>query len=121
MQDDAISLIKANEAPKYGNATIFTKTCDLLPYLKGKMAAYSHRIDENQARNLREHYSREREIQLVLLTRYEKGKLMCRIKCPISPLPVKGEFEAPCYTAIYEFILNNGWKHERTVSSRMFE
>ena len=108
-------------ATKYTSITIFTKKGNLLPYLNLKLAGERGPLDANRVRHLREQYSDEREIQLILLTRYEGNKLMCKVKCPISPLPVKGEFEAPCYAAICSFLKENGWSFKQKFYPRMFE
>lgn len=62
-------------------------------------------------------YAEEREVRLILLVRFnEKGKPICRIKCPINPLPIEvGEMTADdlaCkkYKAHYDVLR----MHERT-------
>lgn len=97
---------------KYQFAYIFTKQGNLLPWL------YSQRT--YPSKQAEEVYGREREIQLILLIRYESGRLYCRIKCPVNPLPVKGEFEIPSLSAIYEFLNRNGWKRKQSFHSSMF-
>lgn len=104
--------------PKYTTATIFTKRGNLIPWLQSQ----DYAVTERQA----QYYAEEREIQLILRTRYErdaygKSKLMCSIKCPVSPLPVKGEFEAPSYGAVCRFLRENGWQRKQDYHSSMFD
>jgi len=71
-------------------------------------------------------YTREREIQLMALFRFENHngeapKVFCKIKCPVNPLPVKGEFEAPSVKAIDQFLKGNGWNFKEKFYPRMFE
>lgn len=104
--------------PKYTTATIFTKRGNLLPWIHSQDYAVSERQMQ--------YYAEEREIQLLLRTRYErdetgKTKLMCSIKCPVSPLPVKGEFEAPSYNAICHFLYKNGWERKQSFHSAMLD
>ena len=104
---------------KYDNITIFTKAGTLVPYLEH--TKHISAVTENG----RKYYEREREIQLVLATRHErttKGtKLMCKISCPVNPLPVRGEFEAPSFGVIYEWLLSQGWIAKETISKYWFE
>lgn len=111
MCDDALALLKAeekaNEKPTY--AFIFTKRDNLVKYCWGKPAI------SNQ-----EYYARERDVQLILLVRYEEGKCICRIKCPISPLPIKGEFEAPSIGAVSHTLQTMGWTYKEKLPLDMF-
>ena len=118
---DAAALLKANEAPKakYTCATIFSKLTNLSAYCNNKV--YEKCGSDTQFEALRKHYAREREIELILMTRYESGKLMCKIKCPINPLPVKGEFEVPSYGVIEHYLRSNGWQFKQKIYPRMFE
>ena len=98
---------------KYRIAWIFTKKGNLLPWLYSKGEPISDHIEKM--------YAREREIQLILLIRNESGHIYCRIKCPVSPLPIKGEFEVPCMSAIYDFLLRDGWVRKQCISASIFE
>ena len=113
MCDDALALLKAeekaNEKPTYHTALIFTKRDNLVKYLWGKPAL------SNQ-----EYYARERDVQLILLVRYEKGKCICRIQCPINPLPIKGEFEAPSIGAVSHTLQTMGWTYKEKLPLDMF-
>ena len=120
---DALALLKASETPKanpkYTCAAIFTKRTNLSAYCNNKV--YEKCGSDTQFEAMRKHYAREREVHLILLTRYESGKLMCKIKCPINPLPVKGEFEVPSYGVIERYLRSNGWQFKQKVFPRMFE
>ena len=113
MCDDALALIKAdekaNEKPTYHQAIIFTKRDNLIKYCWGKPAL------SNQ-----EYYARERDVQLILLVRYEEGKCICHIKCPINPLPIKGEFEAPSIGAVSHTLQTMGWTYKEKLPLSMF-
>lgn len=112
MCDDALALLKAeekaNKNPTY--ALIFTKRDNLVKYLWGKPALSNHQ----------EYYARERDVQLILLVRYEEGKCICRIKCPISPLPIKGEFETPSVSAVSHTLQTMGWTYKEKLPLSMF-
>lgn len=59
---------------------------------------------------LRQSYAKPRDVQLILLVRYEGNRIFCKVKCPINPLPVKGEFEAASLNAVISFLNNEEWK-----------
>jgi len=109
---------------KYGSAIIFTKNGNLLPWLYAKADKRELTVTER----MKELYGKEKEIQLVLLIREEaeaaltngKRRLICRIKCPINPLPIRGEFEVPSISAITSFLNANGWKKKETIWANMF-
>ena len=110
MCDDALALIKADEKPTYHQAIIFTKRDNLVKYFWGKPAL------SNQ-----EYYAREREIQLILLVRFENGKCICRIRCPINPLPIKGEFQCVSTSEMSKLLASMGWKYKEKIYSGMFQ
>ena len=100
---------------KYHIAYIFTKRDNLLPWLYNRPGMH---VTEAA----KEFYGAEREIQLFLLVRNgNDGHTYCRIKCPVNPLPVKGEFEIPSFVAIYDFLVHNGWRQKQVINTRMFE
>ena len=113
MCDDALALIKAdekaNEKPNYHQAIIFTKRDNLVKYFWGKPSL------SNQ-----EYYAREREIQLILLVRFENGKCICRIKCPINPLPIKGEFQCVSTSEMGKLLTSMGWTYKAKYGIGMF-
>lgn len=109
MCDDALALIKADEKPNYHQAIIFTKRDNLVKYFWGKPAL------SNQ-----EYYAREREIQLILLVRFENGKCICRIKCPINPLPIKGEFQCVSTSEMSKLMTSMGWTYKAKYGIGMF-
>lgn len=100
---------------KYQYAEVYTKWGNLLPFVHGKHVSITEAV--------RRVYAEEREIQLLLLVRhdYDSGKIFCRIKCPVNPLPVKGEFEVPNLSAVRDFLILNGWSRKQIISTRMFE
>ena len=103
---------------QYSRAFIFNKNTDLLPYF------YAHyndcKINDEQYLRIKSTYERERFVQLILLIRYEGNKTIARIKCPINPMPVKGEFEVSSMNSLFHFMSQNGWVHRETLCLSMF-
>lgn len=119
LNEDAIALLKANEKPTYGMAIIFTKRDNLLKWFSANDTFYAQGTDAYQ--RARAVYATEREIQLILLVRFnEKGKPICRIKCPINPLPIKGEFEAPTVGAVSHTLETMGWTYKEKLPLGLF-
>lgn len=112
MNRDAIALLKAdekvNEKSTYSTAIIFTKRDNLLKWFSPKNCFYAEGTDEYQ--KAKAEYANEIEVRLILLVRCnEEYKTICRIKCPINPLPIKGEFEAPSVSAVSHVLATMGW------------
>lgn len=112
---------------KYHQAHIYTKRTNLLDYFHASVDPFDSRFVHNmdgscdEYNRLEKYYSQEREVKLILLVRVEGTKLFCRIKCPINPLPVCGEFEIPCIGAMDRFLKRNGWLFKEKISARLFE
>lgn len=128
MCDDALALIKAdekaNEKPTYHKAFIFTKRDNLLKWFD--VHAYKYAWGANmeysdQYKKMEALYAKEREIQLILLVRYENEKCICRIKCPINPLPIKGEFQCVSVSEMSKLLASMGWKYKEKIYSGMFQ
>ena len=106
---------------KYDCAVIFKKFTNLMPYFNG--------IEGNTPghANVRAIYAKERQVNLILLIRYEydhttgKNHIFCKINCPINPMPVKGEFEAPSVNAVERFLRDVGWTKCDVLNKRLFE
>ena len=120
MCDDALSLLKAkaNDNPTYHTAIIYTKRDNLSKWLNSR---YSKFRDAQEAARIRAEYATEREIQLILLVRHEEGKCICRIKCPINPLPIKGEFQCVSTSEMTRLLSSMGWTYKEKVHSAMFK
>ncbi len=119
LHDDAVVLINAKQATKYTQAIIFTKRTSMSEYCTGKV---TQRVTSTEAFNrMCEYYAKEREVQLIALFRWEGRKCFCKIKCPINPLPVKGEFETPSEGVVGSFLHENGWKFKQKFYPSMFE
>jgi hypothetical protein len=124
MCDDALALIKADEKPTYHQAIIFTKRDNLSKWfdancskfiVNGNMEYSEHFV---RAEKL---YAQERDIQLILLVRFENGKCICRIRCPINPLPIKGEFQCVSTSEMSKLLASMGWKYKEKIYSGMFQ
>ena len=120
MCDDALSLLKAkaNYNPTYHTAIIYTKRDNLSKWLNSR---YSKFRDAQEAARIRAEYATEREIQLILLVRHEEGKCICRIKCPINPLPIKGEFQCVSTSEMTRLLSSMGWTYKEKVHSAKFK
>ena len=95
---------------KYQKAYIYTKRTNLTDY-------YFH----SKKPCICGEYTADHDIQLIVLTRQtDDGTLICRIKCPINPLPVKGEFEVVWY-ALAGFLHKDGWKLKEVMSGRHYQ
>lgn len=116
---------------KYDRVLVYTKKGNLLDYLHtDKVSRANSSLCQDNVHN---YYAQEREIQLVVSARWEdfpvstrKGivqmaKCFCRIKCPINPLPVKGEFEVPSLDSLRRFLKANGWELKQDMGSGWFE
>ena len=125
MCDDALSLLKAkaNGNPAYHTAIIYTKRDNLLKWLDHRYTEYVDVEKEfaAEAARIRAEYATEREIQLILLVRHEEGKCICRIKCPINPLPIKGEFQCVSTSEMTRLLASMGWTYKEKVRSAMFK
>lgn len=88
---------------EYHGALVFTKKGNLKSFYESKLMKASPWV------------LAEREIQCVVLYRRDNEDLRCLIKCPINPLPVKGEFTAPSLNVVKRWFFNNGWTHKATI------
>ena len=116
---------------KYDRVLIFTKKGDLMKYLCTDKVSRSF-SNANQD-GLKQYYGKEREIHLIARLRWEdfpvstrKGivqipKCFCSIKCPVNPLPVRGEFELASLEALRAFLKADGWTLKQDVGSGLFE
>jgi hypothetical protein len=107
----------------YDRALTYVKKGNLLSYADtDKVRGENRNANENA---LIQYYGAEREIHLIARIRYErsnscngrKNKLLCSIKCPVNPIPVKGEFELPSENALHQFLKANGWELKNEVNS----
>ena len=102
---------------KYTHGAIFTKQTSLRDYAETNKV---HEMYRGNITGMQDYYWREREVHLIALFRRENGKLFCRIKCPVNPMPVKGEFEAPSEAAVHHFLVANGWKLKENIYAGIF-
>ena len=111
---------------KYSQAIIFTKRTNLLKFFYASVDMFDSRFhgemdNSVEYKRMEEYYAKERDVQLILLVRYDGNKTICRIKCPINPMPVKGEFEAAGISYVFSFLIEHGWSVKEKLSSRIFE
>ena len=122
MTNDAIALLKSNDTkPTYHTAIIYTKHTNLMPWLQSNYTKFCTHGTTEQAQRIREMYSKDRDVQLILLVRHEDGKCICRIKCPINPLPIKGEFQCVSTGEMSKLLKSMGWTYKEKVHSGMFK
>lgn len=109
----------------YHIAKIYTKKEDLLRYFTSSPNIRYESKEEYE--RLREYYAKEREVQLIAMFRIEPAdgpyapRTFCKIKCPINPLPVKGEFEVTSIGTFEEFLRENGWSYKQKLNLNMFK
>ena len=118
---------------EYSRAFIFHKRTDLMPYFNAKKDQLGYDPQFPSHQKMKERYERERDVQLIALLRWDevpddrtaymtpRQRCMCRIKCPINPLPIKGEFEVASPFHICEFLRELGWTLEREHNLRLFK
>lgn len=118
--DDALSLLKAmaNDKPTYHTAIIYTKRDNLLKWLNSRYPKFK---DAQEAARIRAEYATEREIRLILLVRYEDNKCICRIRCPLNPLPIKGEFQCVSTGEMSKLLKSMGWTYKEKIHCSMFK
>lgn len=105
---------------KYDRVLVYTKQGNLLRYLYTGKVAHMYR-NANQE-GIKQYYEREREIQLIARIRWDaNGNCFCSIKCPVNPLPVKGEFEIPTISALHSFLNANGWTFKQNMRASWFK
>ena len=125
--EDALALFQSTEdehtviaSPTYHTAIIYTKHTNLMPWLQSNYTKFGTHGTTEQALRIREMYSKDRDVQLILLVRHEDGKCICRIKCPINPLPIKGEFQCVSTGEMSKLLKSMGWTYKEKVHSSMF-
>ena len=122
MTNDAIALLQSNDTKStYHTAIIYTKHTDLMPWLQSNYTKFGTPDTAEQVQRIREMYSKDRDVQLILLVRHEDGKCICRIKCPINPLPIRGEFQCVSTGEMTKLLKSMGWTYKEKVHSGMFK
>ena len=103
------------------NISTFVKVTDLTKYFDSNLVkcCNEHGVDyikdDAGVARLRRRYEREQKVTWYVLSRYEGGKFICEIKCPINPLPVIGEFTAAGWDALRSSLETHGWEFVNTV------
>ncbi len=124
--EDALALLKAkaNDKPTYHTAIIYTKRDNLSKWfdINGYKYAQGANMEYSDTyQRMRAVYATEREIQLILLVRHEENKCICRIKCPINPLPIKGEFQCVSTSEMTKLLASMGWKYKEKLPLGLFK
>ena len=89
---------------KYSQIITFVKQGNLLPY------AETVARGKNMSEAERKYYERNRVLTLHAYLRFTPDrKVFCVIKCPVNPIPVRGEFELPGIYVLERFLHDNGW------------
>lgn len=124
---DTLALLKSNDTkPTYHTAYIYTKHDNLSKWFNANCTKFI--VDGNMEYSehfvrAEKHYAQERIVKLVILVRHEAGKCYCRIKCPINPLPIKGEFETTTAADVGRLIMSMGWSfsHKIELNSPLYK
>lgn len=124
--EDALALLKAkaNDKPTYHTAIIYTKRDNLSKWfdINGYKYAQGANMEYSDTyQRMRAVYVTEMEIQLILLVRHEENKCICRIKCPINPLPIKGEFQCVSTSEMTKLLASMGWKYKEKLPLGLFK
>lgn len=112
---------------KGNNISTFVKYTDLTKYFDVNQVkcCNEHGVnyinDDAGVARLRRRYAKEQKVTLYVLSRYEGGKFLCEIKCPINPLPVVGEFVAASWTALRDSLETHGWEFVHTVPATVLK
>ena len=110
---------------KYERVLVYTKKGNLLDYACTDKVMRS--FSSANSASLKEFYGNERDIQLIAQIRWEtngqygKEKCICCIKCPVNPMPVKGEFELPSLDSLRMFLKANGWELKQDLYCGLFK
>lgn len=124
LNEDAIAFLESepwyDDKPTYEMAIIYTKHTNLMPWLQSNYTKFSTHGTTEQVQCIRAAYEKDRDVQLILLVRHEDGKCICRIKCPINPLPIKGEFQCVSTGEMSKLLKSMGWTYKEKVHSGMF-
>lgn len=118
---DAITLL--DRANVYQYALIFTKRDNLSKWFNANCSKFITDSNLEYSRHFCEaerRYAQERDVKLTLLVRYDNNKCICRIKCPINPLPVRGEFNAVSEHEVRKFLTSLGWTCEQRLPLYFF-
>ena len=107
------------KTPEYSEALFFHKTTDLLAWFDANYHTRLH-LDRTTGNfdRIRASYAPVRNVQLILLVKYPatgRPRPICKIRCPINPLPIHGEFEVVSLSEICRLLTSFGWSLDRRV------
>lgn len=96
----------------------YIKKTNLMKYATAKAKA---ELNDKLLLVNRGYYEKEREISLRLYFRRDnKGNTIIRIRCPINPFPIRGEFIPSNIKHIKEALKADGWEYKGSVDLREF-
>lgn len=96
---------------KVTNIVQFKRHTNLLPYYDTQVA--TGRCVDTEA--MRSYYAKERDVTLMLIFgRTVDGTQVAKIKCPINPLPIIGEFSYTNPQGMIDLIKGFGWEVDST-------
>lgn len=117
----------------YDCVVVFHKMTTLTSYfaanehkLIGHLDINDHNYEARYDR-IADRYTAEQDVRLLLLVRHEynpethKFKTICKINCPVNPLPVKDEFTAASVNAVKNFLLLDGWTETESICANMLK
>ena len=109
---------------EYCTVKIFTKRTNMRAWF---LANVCPTLRPEHYAQMERHYDKERDVRLILLVRYEREPLkntmrtICKIHCPVNPLPVKGEFEVPTFGVIKRYLNDNGWTEREHIPANLLK
>lgn len=111
---------------KYTGAIIFTKRTNLTPWFDANVHPTDTRFGGNMEYSKaycaqQEHYAKERDVQLIMLYRYDRNGIFARIKCPVNPLPIKGEFQIVSVSTMIYLLKSMGWEVKEKLNLHLFK
>ena len=111
---------------EYTSIRVFIKDTNLSEYFSSNIeeCASNHNMDLRSAEDmecLHKRYSKEQIVQLIAQFKFENGKIFCRIRCPINPLPVRGWFETPSVHVLTKSLISMGWIPIHTLNNKVLK
>ena len=106
---------------------VYHKLTTMMPYFRANERALTGHLAHNDPQYVEKYqrivarYREVKDMRLILMVRYERDRIVCKISCPVSPMPVKGEFEVPSLNAIKNFLDNHGWRETEVIPASLLK